>query len=88
MLIRCRHQDEYIPGAEKQLSACVLGAKLTCRKLRSAIDNTCYQPLGGHCRLFNPGRSNTFLIDNGNGTFSELTVTQAQSGMPPLRRGY
>ena len=86
--LKSHYQDEYILGAEKQLSAYVLGAKLTYRKLRSAIDDTCYQPLGGNCRLFNPGRSNTFLIDNGNGTFSELTVTQAQSGMPPLKRGY
>jgi hypothetical protein len=87
--MKSHFQDEYIVGAEYQLSPqYVVGAKATMRKLRSAIDDTCTPALGGRCFLFNPGVANTFLEEQDDGSFKEVTYSNAQLGMPNLKRKY
>lgn len=87
--LKSHFQDEYILGAEYQVSpAFVTGAKVTVRKLRSAIDDTCTQALGGRCFLFNPGQANTFLLEQPDGSFTEAHYTNAQLGFPKLKRKY
>jgi hypothetical protein len=73
-------QDELTLGMERQLSANYnFGAKLTYRKLRSTIDDTCDgRPFNAYaarnginatkyagfgCATFNPGEDNDFLVD-------------------------
>lgn len=41
-----------------------------------------------HCRLFNPGESNTFILDDGDGGFVEVPLTAADLGFPKLKRVY
>ncbi|HKR75655.1 MAG TPA: TonB-dependent receptor [Rhodanobacter sp.] len=87
--MKSHFQDEYILGAEYQLSpSYVVGAKATMRKLRSAIDDTCTPALGGRCFLFNPGVANTFLEEQDDGSFKEVTYSNAQLGFPQLKRKY
>lgn len=87
--IKSHYQDEYIIGMEQALSPTFSwGAKATYRTLRSAIDDTCAPALNGGCFLFNPGQTNTFLFDNGDGTFEEVTLTNEQLGFPKLKRKY
>ena len=87
--LKSHFQDEYILGAEYQLSPTyVVGAKATVRKLRSAIDDTCTPALGGRCFIFNPGVANTFLEQQDDGSFKEVTYTNAQMGFPSLKRKY
>ena len=87
--MKSHFQDEYILGAEYQLSpSYVVGAKATVRKLRSAIDDTCTPALGGACFLFNPGQANTFLEEQDDGSFKEVTYSNAQLGFPRLKRKY
>lgn len=87
--MKSHFQDEYILGAEYQVSPTyVAGAKVTVRKLRSAIDDTCTQTLGGRCFLFNPGQANTFLLEQADGSFIEAHYTNAQLGFPKLKRKY
>ena len=82
-------QDEYIAGMEQQISpAYNWGAKLTYRNLRSAIDDTCTPALGGHCFLFNPGQANTFLQEQADGSFKEVTYSNRELGFPRLKRKY
>jgi outer membrane receptor for ferrienterochelin and colicin len=82
----------------------VAGAKLTWRKLRNAIDDvadadTIYNKAvslgydvdpanvqGGY--LFNPGRSNTFKISDGNGGYYNVPVSNEDFGFPKLKRKY
>jgi len=87
--MKSHFQDEYILGAEYQLSPSYnVGAKATVRKLRSAIDDTCTPALGGRCFLFNPGQANTFLEEQDDGSFQEVTYSNAQLGFPRLKRKY
>lgn len=87
--MKSHYQDEYILGMEQQLTPALnWGAKLTYRNLRSAIDDTCTPALGGACFLFNPGVANTFLEEQADGSFKEVTYTNAQLGMPKLKRQY
>lgn len=87
--MKSHFQDEYIVGMQQQINAGFnWGAKLTYRDLRSAIDDTCTQALGGACFLFNPGVANTFLEEQADGSFKEVTYTNAQLGMPKLKRQY
>ncbi|WP_430387277.1 TonB-dependent receptor [Dyella sp. 20L07] len=87
--LKSHFQDEYILGAEYQPSASyVVGARATVRKLRSAIDDTCTQALGGSCYLFNPGQANTFLEEQADGSFKAVTYSNAQLGFPRLKRKY
>ncbi|QDE41336.1 TonB-dependent receptor [Luteibacter pinisoli] len=80
------------------------GAKLTWRKLRNAIDDVAdagtilakaeslgydVDPAnvqGGY--LFNPGRSNTFKISDGNGGYYDVPVSNADFGFQKLKRKY
>lgn len=86
--LQSNYQDEYILGMEKSLGAYVVGAKATYRNLRSSIDDTCYAPLGGYCRLFNPGQSNTYLVPDDDGGLESIAVPHAESGFPRLKRYY
>ncbi|HEY8587307.1 MAG TPA: TonB-dependent receptor [Rhodanobacter sp.] len=87
--LKSHYQDEYILGMEQQLGADYnWGIKATYRDLRSAIDDTCAPALGGRCFTFNPGETNTFAYDNGDGTFTYETLTTEQLGFPKLKRKY
>lgn len=41
-----------------------------------------------NCRLFNPGESNTFMLDDGSGTLVEVALSAEQLGFPRLKRNY
>lgn len=87
--LKAHFQDEYILGMEHQLNATYnWGVKATYRDLKSAIDDTCAPALGGRCFTFNPGVTNTFAYDNGDGTFTNHTFTTEQLGFPKLKRKY
>jgi len=87
--LKSHFQDEYILGAEYQVAPTfVTGAKVTVRKLRSAIDDTCTQTLGGRCFLFNPGQANSFLVQQDDGSFEEVHYSNADLGFPKLKRKY
>jgi hypothetical protein len=87
------------------------GAKATYRNLKSIIDDMCdsapfeayaartgtdiSNALISGCYLFNPGGSNTFAVDMGDGTFQDFKLTEADFagnsngiGYPKLQRKY
>ncbi|UPG90856.1 TonB-dependent receptor [Luteibacter aegosomaticola] len=83
--LKSQYQDEAIFGFDKQLgSAWVTGAKVTVRKLRTAIDDVCDTAKIGDkmtregldpdsvnipgCVIFNPGSTNTFSLANLDGS--------------------
>lgn len=41
-----------------------------------------------NCRLFNPGQSNTFMLDDGTGKLVEVALSADQLGFPKLKRMY
>lgn len=41
-----------------------------------------------HCRLFNPGEANTFMLDDGTGKLIEVPLSAAELGFPKLKRMY
>lgn len=87
--IKAHYQDEYIIGFEHAYSpAFSWGAKLTYRDLKSAIDDTCAQILGGQCRNFNPGEDNSFYLPQPDGTLKLVHFTAEQLGLPKLKRKY
>lgn len=87
--IRSHYQDEYILGMQQRLSDRYnWGAKLTYRKLQSAIDDTCAQVLGGSCIAFNPGQGNTFVFLEPDGSYRTEYFSKEQLGMPDLKRKY
>ncbi len=97
--LRSQYQDEAILGFNKMLgSSWMYGAKITVRKLQTAIDDVCDMdalatkaiaqgidpdnvvfPNG--CLIFNPGRTNTFLLANADGNgYSKVTMTNKDWG--------
>lgn len=74
----------------------VYGAKATFRKLQTAIDDVCdggkiadkltaqgvdISTLDIHsCYIFNPGRTNTFLLNDSNGGYKSVQMSQADWG--------
>ena len=87
------------------------GAKATYRNLKSIIDDMCDSAPFEHyadrngidisnalisgCYLFNPGGSNTFAVDMGDGTFQDFKLSEADFagnsngiGYPKLQRKY
>lgn len=87
--IKPHFQDEFVLGLEHQLTPQFnYGVRGAYRTLRSAIDDTCSQVLEGRCFLFNPGESNTFLVANDDGTYSEISFTTEELGYPKLKRNY
>ncbi|KAF1007275.1 MAG: Protein oar [Luteibacter sp.] len=103
--LKSQFQDEAILGFQQQLGPeWVLGAKLTWRKLRNAIDDVSdsdaiyrkaialgYPVVKSNVKgsyLFNPGRSNTFRISDGAGGYYDVPVTNADFGFPRLKRKY
>jgi len=101
--LKAQYQDEYILGFDKQFNeSWAYGAKLTYRSLKNVIDDTCnYQlffdkadslgldtdELRG-CYFFNPGRSATFQLPNGNGGYGEFTLNAKELGFPKAKRNY
>ncbi|MBB5203204.1 hypothetical protein HNQ51_000497 [Inhella inkyongensis] len=113
--LRPSYQDELSLGFEKAVAKDYnLGAKITYRKLRTAIDDMCdTRPftqwaarnsvtVSSHwtstfsCMIFNPGLSNTFLMDlEGPGQYREVKLNPADfSGedtgvaFPKAKRSY
>jgi outer membrane receptor protein involved in Fe transport len=41
-----------------------------------------------HCRLFNPGESNTFTLEDASGNLVEVPISAAAMGFPKLKRIY
>lgn len=99
------YQDEFALGMEKALSKdLTVGAKLTYRSLRTAIDDHCDdRPFRAwslrnnvddsdwhyNCALFNPGIGNTFTIDiNGDGVLENINLSAADLGFPKVKRKY
>jgi hypothetical protein len=81
------------------------GAKATYRKLLSSIDDFCdsrpferYAERNGidisnaslaGCYLFNPGKSNSFLVNvDGQGDYQTFDLTKEDMGFPELKRKY
>jgi outer membrane receptor protein involved in Fe transport len=99
------YQDELAFGMEKALSKDLnVGAKVTYRTLRTAIDDHCddrpflawatrnnvdSSHFGYNCALFNPGIANTFNIDiNGDGKLEVINLSAAELGVAPVKRKY
>lgn len=95
--LKSQYQDEAILGFDKTLgSDWAYGAKLTYRKLQSAIDDVCdgakigdkltaegvdISTLDIHsCYIFNPGKTNTFLLADSNGGYRSVKMNQADWG--------
>jgi len=87
--IKSHYQDEYIVGFEHQpYEALAWGAKFTYRDLRSAIDDTCTQALGGGCFLFNPGEANSFYEEQADGSLALHHYSAEELNLPKLKRKY
>ncbi|KRG80693.1 TonB-dependent receptor [Stenotrophomonas daejeonensis] len=87
--IKSHFQDEYIIGFEHQpWDTLAWGAKFTYRDLRSAIDDTCTQALGGGCFLFNPGEGNSFYEEQADGSLALHHYTAEELNLPKLKRKY
>ena len=99
------YQDEFALGFEKAVSKDLnIGAKLTHRSLKTAIDDHCddrpflawaarngvdASSFGYNCALFNPGIANTFNQDlNGDGKFEKIYLSAADLGFPAVKRLY
>jgi hypothetical protein len=95
--LKSQYQDEAILGFDKMLgSQWSTGAKLTYRKLQTAIDDVCDGAKIDHkltaqgidtstldihsCYIFNPGRTNTFLLNDSNGGYKSVTMSQSDWG--------
>jgi hypothetical protein len=97
--LKSQYQDEAILGFNKTLgSDWVYGAKVTVRKLQSAIDDVCdfdavatkalaegIDPdkveFPHSCLIFNPGKTNTFLLKNTDGSgYSKVTMSTKDWG--------
>lgn len=87
--IKSHYQDEYILGFENAFSeSFAWGAKGTYRDLRSAIDDICGDALRSKCLNANPGETNTFLLKNPDGSYTQVTLTAEEMGFPKLKRKY
>ncbi|WP_414648220.1 TonB-dependent receptor [Dyella sp.] len=97
--LRSQYQDEAILGFSKMLgSDWMYGAKVTVRRLETAIDDVCdYNALAAKaaasgidpdrvifpnsCLIFNPGKTNTFLLANADGDgYSKVTMNNRDWG--------
>jgi len=97
--LKSQYQDELILGFEKTLGASWnSGAKVTYRRLQTAIDDTCdsdriYEKLDAMgvdastlevpgCVIFNPGKTNTFLVKNNDGSgYVPVSMSAADWGL-------
>lgn len=87
--LKSHFQDEYILGMEHSFAPSMSwGAKLTYRDLKSAIDDTCTQALGGQCFIFNPGEGNTFSQQQEDGSFVDVHYSAEELNLPKLKRKY
>jgi outer membrane receptor for ferrienterochelin and colicin len=101
--LEAEYQDEYVAGFDKQFNASWnFGAKLTLRRLKNAIDDTCQSDLFqaqaaaqgldadnvSGCYFINPGRSAQILVPDGNGGYGKLDLSGAALGLPHLKRNY
>lgn len=102
--LKSEYQDELILGFNKTIgSDWLYGAKVTVRKLQSAIDDVCDEgklfdkmeamgidlntvqvsdsgDLVPSCKLFNPGKTNTYKVGNINGGYYSVKMSQADWG--------
>ncbi|MFT3761824.1 MAG: TonB-dependent receptor [Pseudoxanthomonas sp.] len=98
------YQDEYILGFTRSMldNAWVYGVKLTRRVLRSAIDDYCdvdrvigkAESMGyeidssNSCYLFNPGKTNTFVLRDIDGNYVDVPMTSEEMDFGQLKRKY
>jgi outer membrane receptor for ferrienterochelin and colicin len=102
--LKSEYQDEAILGLSKTLGPnWVAGAKVTVRKIESAIDDVCDEgkifdklaangvdlstvktsasgDLTPSCKLFNPGETNTYNIENTAGGFYQVNMSKTDWG--------
>ncbi len=104
--IKPAYQDEINFGFEKAVSQNLqIGGKFTYRTLISTIDDVCDDRMfaryaaknnikgdafSGGCWMFNPGETNTFMIDYaGDGKYTKTVLTAADmGGFPKVERKY
>jgi len=98
-------QDEFALGFERAMSKDLnVGAKVTYRDLKTAIDDHCddrpFAAWAGrngvdasnfhyNCAMFNPGIANTFMVDFGDGKgLRRVDLSADQLGFPKVKRTY
>jgi hypothetical protein len=101
--LKAEYQDEFILGFTKAAGThWIYGAKRTQRTLRTAIDDFCDMSrvtnraaaLGydvgssNSCYLINPGRANTFNLNDANDKPFSVTLSNDELGFPQLKRRY
>lgn len=101
--LKAESQDEFILGFSKTLGPnYVYGAKVTQRKLNTAIDDFCdvarvtakaaaegYDIASTNsCYLINPGRANTFNLIDTAGNLVPVTLSNKELGFQNLKRKY
>lgn len=103
--LRPNSQDEITLGFEKAMSPLLnVGARLTYRRMVATIDDTCddrpfYKYADDHgidtsnylfnCASFNPGMSNTFLVNYaGTGELTRIKLSKEDMGFPEAKRSY
>ena len=97
------YQDEFIAGVSGTFQQdWVYGVKLTERILRNAIDDYCdydvvvneAKQLGydinltNSCYLINPGKGNTFVLQDAAGAYVDVPMKFSQFGWQKLKRKY
>jgi hypothetical protein len=101
--LKAMDQDEFMLGFQKTAGPkWVYGAKLTRRILRHVIDDYCDAAAvvakaategitdvnNATCYYINPGEANTFAVQDPNGVFHSVTLSNADMGFPHAVRRY
>ena len=101
--IKAQDQDEFILGFTKTAGdKWVYGSKFTRRLIRHVLDDYCdgatvvaYAAAQGitdintaACYYVNPGQANTFAVEDPNGVFHDVTLSNADIGFPHAIRRY
>jgi outer membrane receptor protein involved in Fe transport len=101
--LKSEDQDEFILGFTKTLgSSWIYGAKAMQRTLQHDVEQYCDDQTiinkaasmgiddvsNATCYYFNPGQANTFAVQDPSGAFHNVTLTNAEMGLPALSLKY
>jgi hypothetical protein len=101
--LKAMDQDEFMLGFQKTAGPnWIYGAKLTRRILRHVIDDYCDAGAvvakaasegitdvnNATCYYINPGQANTFAVQDPNGVFHSVTLSNADMNFPHAKRDY
>ncbi|MBM7132105.1 TonB-dependent receptor [Dyella mobilis] len=101
--LKSEDQDEFILGFTKTLgSSWIYGAKAMRRTLQHDVEQYCDNQRiidkaasmgiddvsNATCYYFNPGQANTFAVQDPSGAFHNVTLTNAELGLPSLSLKY